>query len=358
MSCPVLPAMPPPVGTAVWFKPGFNSAVGGAVFSINGSPFTPVVKTSGDPITLGDTVANAWLLLFFDGGAWQVIAGYIARQPPAAPGQPTVPALNANANWYVNKGSGSDSYDGTSATVQSATVGPFQTLQRAANETAKYNMNGYSQTVHVADGAYNAVGLGPTNGVGTVYWVGDDAAPQQCSITATAANQGAFVQNGGNYSIEGFRLSATGSGVSDGIAVGAAGQLKMANVFFGPCTSNHITTAQGASISITGGNIGIEANANAQTHISAQLNSLIARDPFNLPNLTIYGAVNFSSAFIQAVELGIAQMHYNSMSGKAAVTGPMYSASGNAIVDSLAGGASYFPGNAAGALTYGGQYLP
>ena len=95
MTCPTLPIMPPPVGTAAWFKPGVASVNGGTTFSLNGSAPKPVVCVDLSPIHIGDIVASAWLLLYFDGANWQVVAG-----SSRAPGM--LPPLFAITNWYVN----------------------------------------------------------------------------------------------------------------------------------------------------------------------------------------------------------------------------------------------------------------
>jgi hypothetical protein len=50
-------------------------------------------------------------------------------------------------------------------------------------------------------------------------------------------------------------------------------------------------------------------------------------------------------------------MHYASIGGGGFVTGPQYIAFANGIVDSGSGGANYFPGNAAGSVSQGGQYI-
>ena len=210
MTCPTLPIMPPPVGTAVYFKPGVASVNGGTTFSLNGSAPKPVVCVDLSPIHIGDIVATAWLLLFFDGANWQVIAG-----SSRAPGM--LPPLFAITNWYVNGTTGDDAaYDGTAATHTSANHGPFRTIQRAADETLKYNMNGYDQFVHVADygAGYANFDCKQTNGSGTVWFIGNEANPQNVPVTAATPNTHAIHQLGGFYAFKGFRLSATGSGNS------------------------------------------------------------------------------------------------------------------------------------------------
>ena len=187
MSCPALPTMPPPAGTAVWFKPGFNSVNGGTVFSLNGSPFMPVTNTDLSPLSIGNVIPTMWLLLFFDGAYWLLVAGNAIAPSGGGGTAGSIPVLTSNADWYVNGATGDDvNNDGTTAAFVTGTKhGPFKTLQRAANEVVKYNMNGYNQTVHVADGNYAAVSFGQTNGAGVVLIEGNDVSPQNCTITGT-----------------------------------------------------------------------------------------------------------------------------------------------------------------------------
>jgi hypothetical protein len=358
---PSLPIMPPPDGTAIWFKPGYPSTPAGAVFSVNGSAFAPVVHPDLSPITEGDIIPTGWVLLLYYQGNWQIAnaGGASTRQTGS------LPILTTNVNWYVNGTSGNDTtYDGTSATVTSAKVGPFKTIQRAASEVLKYNMNGYNQYIWVADGAYvGPVNFVTLNGSGSVYVIGNVANPQNCPITCPAAGSGgtpydcAIYQSGGDYNYSGFRLSTP---ALDGIAI-TGGRAVAHDLRFGPCARYHIGTGySGATLGLVQGTFTIEAGANAIAHIGtilAGLSTFPAQTPANWPALNILGPVTFSGAFIATVQLGIAQMKWTSITGAANVTGPKYSASGNGVVDSIGSGASYYPGSTAGVLATGGQYV-
>jgi hypothetical protein len=347
---PALPTMPPPAGTTIWFQPGFASVPGGTVFSVNGSAFAPVTYMDLSAVAVGDVLPTSWLLLFFDGTEWLIVAGSTRRVGAAA-------ILQKNADWYVNGTTGNDAnYDGTSATVVSATVGPFATLQRAHTETQKYNMNGYSQIVHVADGLYNNTTLGPTNGVGTVYFRGNPAAPQNVMLTANGASQCAVFQTNGNYDIEGFRFS-TGNGCLDGFASNG-GRTAIRNVHFGPCSRYHLSSGiAGAAVIIDGGTVTIETGASCAGHICASLNGLIGSNQFNRPALVIQGGVNFASAFAVASELGVCSPFWASITGAGNVSGSKYNANMNGIIDTFGYGINNLPGNAAGSLQTGGQII-
>jgi hypothetical protein len=352
---PTLPIMPPPFGTAIWFKAVYASMQGGTVFSVNGSPFMPVTNADLTPIAIGDVLGTGWLLLFFDGAEWLIVAGTQARVPGA------LPLLQKNTNWYVNGATGLDTYDGTSPTVGAGKIGPFKTIQRASDEVLKYNMNNYNQYINVADGTYaGQVNLRALNGTGTVFLVGNHASPANVQVAAQAvALSCAFYQSGGNYDYDGFRLSSP-SVALDGFA-NVGGYAAIHSMQFGPCARYHMSTGSSGSTTTVGpGTIIIEAGANAQAHVNAETVGYLtypAPLPASWPVLNILGAVSFSAGFCVAFSLGVLQMHYTSITGAASVTGPRYSSYMNGLVDSQTNGnVNYFPGSTAGTTATGGQY--
>jgi hypothetical protein len=343
--------MPPPVGTTLWFKPGVPSQNGGTVFSVNGSSFVPVVCCDLTPLAVGDVVASAWLLLFFDGSQWQVIAGS-TRQFGA------LPLLQSNANWYVNAASGNDTtFDGSAPIAGGGKIGPFKTLQRAADEVVKYNMNGYYQYVNIADGVYGSVACHPTNGSGRVFWHGNFSNPGNVSVQTNANLTAAFSMVGGYYGIRGLRFSATGGGASDSLLVVGPTDLTCRDIQFGPASRYHIGAGGGANFGISGGTVIIEAGANAAAHIGVESAATVGSNPYDVPSLNILGSVNLA-AFISASILGLGAAFYNTITGKANVHGAMYSASGNGIVTTSGHGATHLPGDVAGSLSTGGQFIP
>jgi len=356
---PSLPAMPPPVCTTLWFKPNFDSLVTGAMFSVNGSSFVPVVFPDLVPISLGDIHATAWLLMMFDGTQWQVIAG--SNRVVGMPG-----VLQKNADWYVNAATGDDNvYDGTSPTVQSVTVGPFRTIQRGAFEVLKYNMNGYSQKVHVADGTYNErVLLKPLNGAGRVYMEGNTGAPQNVAVHNTfndVDGSCCFVQSGGDYSLNGFRLT-TAAPALDGYAI-HDGMANIQNLRFGKCNRFHICCEYGGYVTYNSGPPGpmtIEAGGDASSHIWVGFSSALTRSPraeYN-PAINILGACNFPGGFISVGVGATANFAFSGgISGGGFATGPKFNVSANGVIASGGAGVSHFPGSVAGVVSTGGQYV-
>jgi hypothetical protein len=325
-----------------------NTAI--ATIAINGlGGLTPIVGNDGNPLAQGQMVAGQVALLQYNAGKCQLL-------------NPVTPKLSANATYYVNGTTGSDTlYDGTSATV-SGTHGPFATIQRAVNQVPLVNLNGFSVTINVADGSYTgpsggSVILEQVNGSGTVFLVGDVANPQNCQVTSTAAAAAAFFQNaGGSYNLSGFRVSATGAGASDGVASNF-GQLVAQNMRFGPCARYHISGSRNGSVALAG-TITIEAGANAVAHIEASLagavNLVNGSSP---PTLNILGAVAFSDAFATANFAGSIQIFYASITGASSVSGPKFDINMNGLMSTFGNGTAYLPGTTSGAaVTTGGQY--
>lgn len=350
---PTLPNQAPlSVGTMAWFKPGAQSVAGGTTFALNGlSPAAVTLSDGASALQLGDVPSSAtWCLLFWTGSVWLLLAG-AARLP----GQ--IAVLQANATWYVNGNTGSDTlYDGTSATV-SGSHGPFATIQHAINMTLLFNMNGYEQTIYVADYAtgYGPISLPQTNGAGAVNLIGNIANPQNCPIAATQEYQNAVFQAAGIYSMTGFRLSTASNGL-DGFAL-SGGTMSIGNLRFGPCGRAHMSGSWSGQVSQDSGTITIEAGANAQSHMltgsGATINFPTA--PVAPPALVVEGAVTFSQAFAWANGGGIL-MEYSSITNGGDVTGAKYFAEGLGFVSAFGNGAGYFPGSTAGSTATGGVF--
>jgi hypothetical protein len=353
-SVPTLPIMPPPLGCCIWFKPGFDSVKGGTVFSVNGSAFHNVTHTNLAPIDIGDVVSTGWVLLFFDGTQWQMITGGTQRT-----GQ--IPLLQKNADWYVNPTTGNDTtYDGTSPTIISATVGPFQTIQRAVQETYKYNMNGYSQKIHCADGTYQPFTAGQTNGVGTVYIEGNIANPQNCTITATANNVNCAFFYGGNWAMGGFRLSSV-SPAMDCFALNNTGTVGTVygSMRFGPSARFHMSSGWISLLQIADSTqITVESGGNAVSHISSTYaNMLVGNLNTSIhPDITFAGPVTFSTCYNWTNNGGMSFIIYRNIVNPGNVTGKRYLAQMNGIVNVNQQGVNYYPGTVAGTTDTGGQY--
>lgn len=328
-----------------------HTLTGPCTIVVNANPSKAVTRLDGNPTQLNDAFLGEMLLLAYTGSTFQIIN--MIGVPPTA-------ALLAAQDFYVNGSTGNDSNDGRAATVGGG-HGPFATINRGVSETLKYNMNGYEQTIHVANQTYNErVVLPQTNGAGQVNLLGNTGSPDSVVIQGPSGRTAVYM-TGGNYTIDGFKVVAgTGGSVSgdaqDCIDVDA-GVLFIYNVTFGTAVRAHVICGYSSQVIIGDGTIKIAGNATA--HIWATLGATLTF-PVPLssdwPLLNISAACNFSDAFARADYGSTCQIRYQSISGFANATGKKFNANTNGNVTTNGGGASYLPGDSAGVTSTGGQY--
>lgn len=306
-----------------------------------------------------DMLGGSIQAFVYDGTYFQL--AWSQRQP----GAPIY--LQAPTTFYVNASTGSDTNDGLAATVGGG-HGPFATIQKAANQIPLYNSNGFTIQINVADApSYTQVNLPKINGSGQVRITGNTTTPTNCVITGT--NSSAIIASGaalGSYTIEGFKLTASGAAVGDAIAgvnvFGGGTSVTLGNMNFGTCLGAHMTVGGGATLSnlpacqyaISGGCAG---NINAPgCFIYAFSGGEWVSSPAGGPNIVVQAAVTFAGAFVEATITALFALLYASLTGAANVTGQRYLVTQNAIMQTGGGGPNYWPGTVAGANNTGGQY--
>jgi hypothetical protein len=122
--------------------------------------------------------------------------------------------LTGNLSLYVNASTGSDSYNGLSATYTGGVNGPTATIQRGVNIAGNnYDyQNLYYPTVNVADGTYNeivelpaifACGINPnpTDALACGSVIGNTTTPDNVLL-----NGGFQLPNGAFWDVEGFKI--------------------------------------------------------------------------------------------------------------------------------------------------------
>jgi hypothetical protein len=251
--------------------------------------------------------------------------------------------LTANRTYYVRT-DGSDSNNGLANT----SGGAFLTIQKAVNVVAgELDCGPYNVTIQVADGAYNAnVVLYPVIGFGTYLLVGNETTPANVTITL-AGSTPIQVTVGAKWSVRGLKLSTTGGAAS--CLFGAQNSYTIfRNMNFGACTQIHIYAADAAFISADG-NYTISGGATSG-HVAATMGSMV-----NIVGrtITITGTPAIGN-FVLCGRCGVVYMPSCVFSG--AATGTRYNCFSVGLIET-GGGASYFPGNAAGSTTSGGVYV-
>lgn len=249
--------------------------------------------------------------------------------------------LSAPRTYYIRT-DGSDSNNGLTNTAG----GAFLTLQKAVDVATALDNNGYDVTIQVGNGTYTAgVVLKPYIGSGKFNLIGNTATPSSCVISVSSGHA-IYGEDAGKWKLGGFRLAAaagTGIYARGVIQIGVIHPLEMNT------SSRHFFAFLGAEISI-------ESNWNiigsAPLHMQASYGGKI----FAVSRTcTLTGTPNFSSAFAYSQDLGLLQILAVTFSG--AGTGPRYTVTGNAVLQTGVAGATYLPGNAAGSVATGGQYI-
>lgn len=253
--------------------------------------------------------------------------------------------LTAARTYYVRT-DGSDSNTG----LADSAGGAFLTLQKAWDVVSSLDLSIYSVTVQVRDGTFTG-GINATTapvGGGSVTIQGNSGTPSNVVISTTSAD--AFKFNGiyVNVLVKDLKAQTTTSGYgiqADGPGINVSWQ----NMDFGACANDHIYLTSGASGVVTGN---YSITGAATSHIRLNRGALLASSG---RTVTITGTLNFANGFMRADAAAQAAYFSSSFTG-GTVTGTRYVLTMLGGVNTFGGGASYFPGNAAGTTATGAQY--
>lgn len=262
--------------------------------------------------------------------------------------------LTGPLSLYVSP-TGSDTNNGLTPTTA------FATPQAAWNYVmTRLDLGANNITVHLADGTYpplTCIGspVGATQGAEVIF-VGDQASPSSVVLSNPNGNGACYVAGGAAIVLEYLRLQCAGTGGEynangTGLIVNAGGYCGIVGVDFGTCQSGHMLALAGGSISSSGSPYTISGNAPWHCHVAFSGGGLSLADSA----VTIYNTPTFSTAFALAEECG--SMNVWGMTFSGAAHGPRYLATSNGIIQTRGAGANYFPGDAAGSVQTGGQYL-
>ncbi len=254
-------------------------------------------------------------------------------------------ALTANRTYYVRT-DGSNSNNGLSNT----SGGAFLTIQKAIDTVLKLDLGGYAVTIQVGAGTYTAGAAVTMPFVGgLVTLTGDTTTPTNVVISTTASDA-INVTNGAVLFVQGFQLKTTTSGacikVDGGSVVRLSGKMD-----FNVCNASsgwHIFAANGAVIYIETNYV---ISGGADKHWLATDGAILQMPAAR--TITLTGTPAFTQ-FAYASRLGLMQVWSATFSGSA--TGSRYVIDTNSVIFTNLGGASFLPGNAAGAVASGGQY--
>lgn len=244
--------------------------------------------------------------------------------------------LFGNRDYYVRT-DGSDLNDGSANTSTKA----FLTIQRSINVCWTLDFNGFTVTIHVADGAYSGGAFvdHPFLG-GTLFIVGNTTTPSNCVITAGTPF---YASNFAIYNVGGFRLM----GASDCIFVSAGAKIYLNGAMeYGQSSSSHFNANGGGQIFIQSNYVFL---GGAPVHWWATSQGYILA-----AGLTIKGTGTFSVAFAYETTQGQATCYSDTF--QCVATGTRYGVDTLALVFTNGAGANYLPGTVAGTTSNGGIY--
>ena len=252
--------------------------------------------------------------------------------------------LAADRTYYVR----ADGSNGNTGLVDSS-GGAFLTIQKAVDVmVGTLDLAGFTVTIQVKDGTFTGPTLfsAPWSGGGAVTIQGNSGTPANVLISTTGAN--AFSNTGvlpGILTIKDLKIVTTTSGY--GIHNAGVGTVNFSNINFGACAAYHVAALQGGIIEATG-NYAISGGGLGHLLVATSAVALVEGR-----TITLTGTPAFTH-FANSLSVGALIADGNTFSG--AATGARYNATLNGIINTVGGGASYLPGNAAGSTATGGQY--
>lgn len=319
--------------------------------NVSGIGNVPLIHVDQSPMNAYELLAGQLIEVAYDGAHFQAIGGV---------GNGAV-IMTGPHDLYVSDSIGSDTlYDGTSAAISGVMGGPFKTIQKALATMTKYNLGGWTFTIHVADGTYtntSAIIFPLPNGSGYVHVVGNVSNPSAVSIFNTTTGSCFNLLNGGHYGVDGFAFRATAGTPSDagnGVWTGYGTNLSLGRNSWGPVPGAHMNIGAGSTCGIGGETIITGAPASA--HIITNADAGCFTNPSNPQNLTITAPITVTD-FVDVSDGAILWAVYGTITGAGSVTGAKYGARGNGVINTFGRGVSYLPGSTAGSVNTGGQYL-
>lgn len=299
-----------------------TAAAGVSINGVTAASVTMAVQNGA--VTIKRVGSDAWWL----GGLTEVTP-------------PTREKLTADRTYYVR----TDGSDSNSGLVDSA-GGAFLTIQRAVNAVSAIDLGNFNITVRVRAGTYDRFILR-----GYLAGTGRATLEDLGGVVEVLAASGLAAINaqGGIWAINNFKVSGTGNGVQ---ASGAGTSLSVRGFDFGAVTApyTHVVSSGLAVISFGSANYTISGSAvsHLYTDSSAQIQC-------NVLTCTLTGTPAFSGPFARAGNLSLTRVVSVTFTGSA--TGIRYTALSNGVVDVSGAGATYLPGDAAGSVSTGGQYV-
>lgn len=258
--------------------------------------------------------------------------------------------LGADATFYVASSGGSN------VPVGGTSGAPWATPQYAYNTVqALYDTAGYVVTFNCTSTSGSPFGPiilnGPLVGqAGPAAVVWDFQSGSYLNGGSTNAFNAAYAAL---VTIEGSVVITGANGVvSEGLSFII---LNSTGIDFGTCNGAQILDSGGLITATAGYTI----SGSAIAHCQAQQSNL-PLFPLNSGGsftITLVETPSFTNGFALSRDTYTVQINSSIVSFSGSATGPRYAASGNSVIDTAGGGASFLPGNSSGTLTNNALYL-
>lgn len=298
-----------------------------------------IIQANIDGAVTGPASSTSGNLATFNGTGGKVI------QDSGVPISSLRLALTAARTYYVRT-DGSDSNNGLANTAG----GAFLTIQKAIDTVCAIDMGIYQVTIQVAAGTYTGQ-INFNNWVGSLRPIiqGDTVTPSNVVINVTGSD--AIVNDAAlPWQIQGFRVKTTTSGWV--LRARNGGKIYFQNLDFAASADIQIA-AQGAATIKALGNYSISGSPGGNgIHVYAADGAFVDVSGIGV---TLTGTPAWSSnGMAFATRNGTLSANGITFTGSA--TGTRYGVTLNGVLYTAGGGASYFPGDAAGSTATGGQY--
>jgi hypothetical protein len=258
-------------------------------------------------------------------------------------GLPTIREMLTAARTYYVRTDGSDSNNG----LTNSSGGAFLTIQKAIDIVSTLDSSIYDVTIQIADGTYvsNQIICKRMAGSGKIIINGNSGTNTNVVIDS------GFLSNtpGTLYQIQNMRLTKSSSSCTVGLATFNGGYIWFTNIDFYTGYTYQISIADNSSIAAIG-NYSISGSA-SWSHIICSASGIFRCESITI---TLSGTPSFT-VFIHVQDVALATFLTVTFSGSA--TGIRYYGASNGIIQTYAGGSNYFPGNSAGWVETGAQYL-
>lgn len=252
------------------------------------------------------------------------------------------PILTSARTYYVR----TDGSDSNSGLVDSA-GGAFLTVQKAVDVISAFDISSFSHIIQVRDGTYTgAVNLKTLVGSGSVTIVGNSGTPANVVLQRASGAVVAADRIQGNWAISNLKIQSSSGAVTCLYIFGSTVTATSIHVGTAGAGGTHFQVAGGGTLVLTGAYT-ISGGGGYHYFIDN------ARLVMGSGTVTVSGTPAFSQYFAAILTLSYLA---GGLTFSGAATGTRYLVYANAVAN-VGGGATYFPGNAAGSTSAGGQYV-